>query len=137
MIKNFGAAEVASWWDQWGGTALLGALIKWLDHNVLRELIAAGVDVTLVTTGGDTALHCVKTAKAVRVLTTAGASLSVQNKEGWNPLHLACGSGRVEVVRAMASLVSFSQRIETGRRQGTSRLFVGHEELLPVLDTAM
>ena len=45
-------------------------------------------------------LACTKdNLETVQCLVESGASLSLRNKDGWTPLHIACRHGNPEIVR--------------------------------------
>ena len=45
-------------------------------------------------------LACTKNCKKmVEILVEYGASLSLRNKDGWTPFHIACREGHPEIVR--------------------------------------
>ncbi len=90
LITRLGADVVATWRDEHGATALHEAVYWSYCSDILSALITAGVDVTVASTRGITALHWAETADQVRVLTAAGALVSARTLKGATPLHIAC-----------------------------------------------
>ena len=151
LIKEHGAAAVAVWRDDEGGTVLHWAMCSG-NIDVLRALIRAGVNVTVADDYGNTALHQAGTAEEVRFLAAAGASLSACSKYfitrtiyGCTPLHRICRNGRVEATKAMLELSGGIPRVLFAKMSNgkTPRDFVSRRarrrepELLPILDKAM
>ena len=137
MIKKHGAHAVAAWRDWWDGCTALHIAVYNNHGDVRRALIRAGVDVAAADDCGATALHGAETAEAVRVLTAAGALVSVRTPDGYTPLHYACIFRRVEIVRAM---LAASGRVVLAKNNDgrTTRdlACLCRTELLPMLDKA-
>jgi ankyrin repeat protein len=54
-------------------------------------------------------------------LLSKGASVNVQNEEGWSPLHAAASEGHLDIVKEMVS--KFNAQVDIQNDAGTTPLF--------------
>lgn len=72
--------------------------------EIVRLLIAAGVNVQAVDTGGRTALFSARSSEVARVLVDTGLDVEAQDCLGWTPLVAAINDGSLEGVKALLSV---------------------------------
>lgn len=72
--------------------------------EIVKCLIAAGVNVKTVDKGGETALFMAQSSEVARILVDAGLDLDVTNWLGWTPLVSAINDGSLDGVKALLSV---------------------------------
>ncbi len=76
--------------------------VLWNRSEILKMLLAAGVNVDAVDVAGETLLmKAVRSVDALRVLIAAGANVNAKGKRGQTALLYAAEYGNVEIVRAL------------------------------------
>lgn len=58
----------------------------------------------------------------VQTLVSYGASLLLRNKDGWNPFHIACREGHVDIVRFLLDTKLNSSHWDTVSKNGRTPL---------------
>ncbi|KAJ3192827.1 hypothetical protein HK101_005916 [Irineochytrium annulatum] len=111
--------------DDHGNTALCKAVFG-AQADAVSALLEAGADVALRNQNGDTAaLHAARVRDheaavgIVQVLIAGGADVGVRGKLGRTPLHEACVSGNVELVKALVD-----KKADVGSRDDEGKLAV-------------
>jgi ankyrin repeat protein len=114
--------------DLWAGTAAVSTLEKitasnlnYIVRRMLKEAWGLPKDINKKDTGfGRTLLHWAvikKTTDLVKLLLSYGASTTIQDNNGYTPLHFAFGQGQLKIGYA---LVSHGARLDTPDHNGVT-----------------
>jgi ankyrin repeat protein len=98
--------------------------VKRRDHNAVKALIKARVDVNVAQPDGATALAWaiyLDDAEAAEMLMAAGAKVNTADEYGETPLTLACGTGNVALIK---KLVESGADVKVARWDGTTALML-------------